>query len=288
MQAIRLFHFLMSRFVGLTMRKKFRVAVEGQTTDRRAISRQDIMDMAKNYNQQTYGARVWLEHFRGLFPDSAFKAYGDVISCTAEEIKDGDLKGKMALFAEIDASNDLVAMAKAKQKVYFSVEIQPDFPAVGGSYLVGLAVTDSPASLGTEYITFSQTAKNSPLAARKQKPENLISTSEEVWEFSEDPITSNEPSLFNKILAKLRPKEEKVQANFSDIEKCFEEVTKYCTNLKATVDNLGKQLTKIETELAAEKQASANFRTKIDGQPPANYTQRPPATGGNGQQQTDC
>lgn len=270
------------------MRKKFRVAVEGQTTDRRAISRQDIIDMAKNYSQQTYGARIWMEHFRGLYADSPFKAYGDVIACTAEEIKDGALKGKMALFAEIDATDEFVAIAKAKQKVYFSVEIQPDFPAVGGSYLVGLAFTDSPASLGTEYITFSSTAQNSPLAPRKQKPENFISTAEDFWEFSEDPITSNEPSLFSKILAKLRPKEEKIQANFSDVEKCFEEVTKYCTDLKTTVDNLGKQLTKVETEFATEKQNFATFKTKVDGQAPATYSQRPNATGGNGIQETDC
>lgn len=270
------------------MRKKFRVAVEGQTTDRRAISRQDIIDMAKNYSQQTYGARIWMEHFRGLYADSPFKAYGDVISCTSEEIKDGALKGKMALFAEIDATDEFVAIAKAKQKVYFSVEIQPDFPTVGGSYLVGLAFTDSPASLGTEYITFSQTAQNSPLAHRKHKPENLISTSEEAWEFSEDKPSSDEPSLFNKVLAWLKPKQEKEQQQFGDIENGFKEVTNFCTDLKTTVDQLGKQLSKVETELATEKQASANFRTKIDGQPPANYTQRPPATGGDTKQTTDC
>lgn len=270
------------------MRKKFRVAVEGQTTDRRAISRQDIIDMAKNYNQQTYGARIWMEHYRSAWADSEFKAYGDVISAYAEEIKDGDLKGKMALFAEIDATDDLVKMAKAKQKVYFSVEIQPDFPTLGGSYLVGLAVTDSPASLGTEYITFSSTAKNSPLAARKQKPENFISSAEDFWEFSEDPITSNEPSLFNKVMAWLKPKQDKAQQQYGDIENSFKEVTNFCTDLKTTVDNLGKQLTKVETELATEKQNFAMFKTKVDGQAPATYSQRPNATGGNGIQETDC
>lgn len=269
------------------MRKKFRVAVEGQTTDRRAISRQDIMDMAKNYSQSTYGARIWMEHIRGYYPSSDFKAYGDVISCSTEEIADGALKGKLALYAEIEATPDMVALAKAKQKVYFSVEIQTDFPVVGGAYLVGLGFTDSPATLGTEYITFSSTAQNNPLNARKQKPENFISTAEDCWEFIEEP-TNNEPSLFSKIMAKLKPKEEKTQANFSDVEKCFEEVTKYCTDLKTTVDNLGKQLTKVETEFAAEKQAFATFKTKIDGTPPANYTQRPSATGGDGLQMTDC
>jgi chromosome segregation ATPase len=152
---------------------------------------------------------------------------------------------------------------------------------------VGLAVTDSPASLGTEYITFSQTAQNSPLATRKQKPENFISTAEECWEFIED-TTSNEPSLFSKIMARLKPKEEKTQANFSDIEKCFEEVTTFCTTLKTQVDTFGQKITTLETEMAAEKQANATFKTKVEGQPAANHSQRPISTGGNGIQLTDC
>lgn len=268
------------------MRKKFRIAVEGQTTDRRAISRQDILDMAKNYSPTTYGARVWMEHYRGLYAESPFKAYGDVISCSSEEITEGALKGKMALYAEIDAFDDFVAMAKAKQKVYFSVEIQPEFPVLGGSYLVGLGFTDSPASLGTEYITFSSTAQNNPLAPRKQKAENFISTADNEWVFIEE--ASSEVSLFNKVLGWLKPKDEKSKQQFGDIENGFKEVTNFCTELKTTVDNLGKQLTKVETELATEKQAFATFKTQLDGQPTANYTQRPKATGGSGMQLTDC
>lgn len=42
-------------------------------------------------------------------------------------------------------------MNKAAQKVYTSMEIQPNFANTGKCYLVGLAVTDDPASLGTEY-----------------------------------------------------------------------------------------------------------------------------------------
>lgn len=268
------------------MRKKFRVAVEGQTTDKRVISRQDIMDMGKNYNQTTYGARIWLEHMRGYFADSPFKAYGDVISCSTEEIKEGDLKGKLALFAEIEPNADMVAMAKAKQKVYFSVEIQPDFPVLGGAYLVGLGFTDSPASLGTEYITFSSTAQNNPLTPRKQKPENFISTAESEWAFTEE--SPPEPSLFSKIMAKLKPEKEQTKQNFSDVEKAFAEVVNYCTDLKAEVDKFGQKITTLESSLAAEKQAFAEFKTTVEGQPAANHSQRPISTGGNGIQQTDC
>ncbi len=55
----------------------FRVAVEGATSDKRKIERTWLEQAAKNFSQNTYGARVWLEHFRSLLPDSPFKAYCD-------------------------------------------------------------------------------------------------------------------------------------------------------------------------------------------------------------------
>ena len=60
--------------------KFFRVAVEGATTDGRTIERQWLVDAAETYNPNTYGARVWLEHFRSVLPDGPFKAYGDVVA----------------------------------------------------------------------------------------------------------------------------------------------------------------------------------------------------------------
>ena len=130
--------------------KFFRVAVEGATTDGREISRQDIEQIAKSYNPSTYGARVWIEHIRGIGPDSIFKAFGDVVAVKTEEV---DINGemKLALFAQLDPTQDLVALVnKARQKIYTSIEIHPNFAKTGEAYLVGLAVTDSPASLGTE------------------------------------------------------------------------------------------------------------------------------------------
>ena len=271
------------------MPKKFRVAVEGQTTDGRNISRQDIQDMAATYSPQKYGARIWMEHYRSVYADTDFKAYGDVISCSAEEITDGALAGKLALYAVIEPTPSLIAMAKDKQKVYFSVEIFPNFVNSGQAYLYGLGVTDSPASLGTEYMRFNATLADkskSPLAARKIDKNTLFSSAEFDGTFDE-PV-SNEPTLFSKIMARLKPKEEKTQANFSDIEKCFEEVTTFCTTLKTQVDTFGQKITTLETELAAEKQANATFKTTVEGQPAANHSQRPISTGGNGIQQTDC
>jgi hypothetical protein len=52
----------------------FRVAVEGATTDGRRIERSWIEQMGRNFNPQKYGARIWMEHFRGVYADGAFKA----------------------------------------------------------------------------------------------------------------------------------------------------------------------------------------------------------------------
>ena len=131
--------------------KFFRVATEGASTDGREIQRSWIEQMAKNFNREKYGARVWLEHYRGTVPGGAFDALGDVISVEARTVEDG----KLALFAQIEALPALVAMNKAKQKIYTSIEVDPNFAKTGEAYLTGLAVTDSPASLGNEVLKFA-------------------------------------------------------------------------------------------------------------------------------------
>ena len=50
--------------------KFFRVALEGATTDGRKIERSWIQQMAKNFDPQKYGARIWMEHIRGTLADS--------------------------------------------------------------------------------------------------------------------------------------------------------------------------------------------------------------------------
>lgn len=156
--------------------KWFRVATEGATTDGRAIQRVWIEQMAKNFNPAKYGARVWIEHMRGLLPDSAFAAQGDVLAVKAEQVEDG----KLALFAQIKPLESLIAMNKAGQKLYTSIEVDPNFADTGEAYLVGLAVTDTPASLGTELLTFAQqNPEANPLAGRKTSKDTLFSAATE-------------------------------------------------------------------------------------------------------------
>ncbi|MDU3078599.1 MAG: GPO family capsid scaffolding protein, partial [Mixta calida] len=88
--------------------KRFRIAVEGATTDGRKISREWISQMAASYDPSVYGARVNMEHIKGYAPDSTFRRFGDVTAVEAEEIADGPLKGKLALYGWIDPTPELV------------------------------------------------------------------------------------------------------------------------------------------------------------------------------------
>ncbi len=60
-------------------------------------------------------------------------------------------------------------LVKKGQKLFTSMEVSPKFAGYGKAYLVGLAATDNPASLGTEMLTFSASAAHNPLANRKRE-----------------------------------------------------------------------------------------------------------------------
>lgn len=273
------------------MKKWFRVATEGGTTDGRAISRAWIEQMAKNFDPTKYGARVWLEHMRGMLPDGPFKAYGDVLAVKAEENDDG----KLELYAQIDPTQDLITMSKQRQKIYTSIEVDPDFAGTGEAYLVGLAVTDSPASLGTEMLQFSATAKANPLNARKQRPENLFSAALEAdFNFAEEcgeQDTTDESSLFDKVKALFTKHREAGVAKFSefrqDLEKTMELFVTDAQQLHANLDSMEQNYSQLKQDHDALKQAFDDLKTTLETTP-HNHSQRAPATGGENAILTDC
>lgn len=125
-----------------------RVATSGKTADGRDIDPQDLRDIADAYDPATYAAVIWFEHIRYM------GNFGSVTEVKAEDLDDG----KVRLFAKLAPNNRLLELNKEAQKLFTSIEIQPQFSDTGKPYLVGLAVTDSPASLGTEPLHFSKRA----------------------------------------------------------------------------------------------------------------------------------
>lgn len=269
--------------------KFFRVAVEGATTDGRKIERSWIQQMAKNFDPQKYGARIWMEHIRGTLADSPFRAYGDVTAVKAEEVTiDGNKK--LALFAQIEPTDDLIAMTKAKQKIYTSIEINDKFADTGEAYLVGLGVTDSPASLGTEVLSFAANNPTAnPFAGRKTNPDHLFSAAIEVdLEFEE--INTETTSLAAKVkglLNSFSSKKTGDDARFSDIGEAVESILEHTGQQETRFNESTKRISELEKNL---KTVTDNFNTlknQLDKEP-SNQTTRPTATGGNGTEQTDC
>jgi hypothetical protein len=272
-----------------------RVAVAGQTTDGRTIAPEWLTQAAKNYNQEKYGARVNLEHFRSIYPDSAFRAYGDVRAVYAEEVEiDGEKK--MALFAEIDPTDDLIKLTKARQKVYTSIELDLDFAGTGEAYLVGLAVTDSPASLGTEYLQFCAGAgANSPLAARKQKQANLFSSAIETEiEFTEE--GDKGPSLLEKVKGMFTRRDQASSEQFADVHQAVETVASEVTNLEEKTKGKFNELANTVNELKNAVTKTSELETAFNELKDSLERQedfsrkRDPATGGDGTTtlSTDC
>lgn len=203
----------------------FRIFVEGATTDGRTVERSWIEQMAATYDPKTYGARLNCEHIRGLGPDTLFGSFGDVLALKAEEVEINGEK-KLGLYAQIEPTAGLIELNKKGQKIYTSAEVQPNFAETGKAYLVGLAVTDSPASLGTEALKFSS---QSGLASRKQHQDNLFSAAEEVSIKFEEVVET--PSMFaalrdkvGDLLGKSKEKEGKDAANFTALGEVIEQI----------------------------------------------------------------
>lgn len=265
--------------------KWFRVAVEGATTDGRQIQRDWIEQMAAQYSPDTYGARVNVEHIKTFMPRGDFGAYGDVLALKAEEVEINGSK-KLALFAQIEPTPELIALNKEKQKIYTSIEVNTKFADTGKAYLMGLAVTDSPASLGTEALQFS--AQHGTLTNRKQHEDNLFTAAEPVeLEFTEEQgsafadltakiaelfkrtekASKENPELFAGLADALSAALDKHEQEYSDIAASFAEQ-------QAAVDSLQTELEALKTELADLKESYANI---------PDTPQRPPVNGGNGQ-----
>lgn len=275
--------------------KFFRVAVEGGTTDGRTITREWIEQMAARYNQSTYGARVNMEHIRGYDPNGQFKMYGDITAAKTEEV---DMEGekRLALFVQIDPTPELVELNKKRQKVYTSVEIHPNLNEKG-AYLMGLAVTDSPASLGTEMLQFCSKAKVNPLGDRKQHKECLFTEAlETVIEFEDDSDKGDKgPSLLEKVKGMFTRRDQASGEQFADVHQAVEAVATEVTNLeektKGEFNELANTVNELKSAVAKNSELEKAFnelKTSLERQEDFSH-KRDPATGGDGTSvTTDC
>ncbi|WP_157218720.1 GPO family capsid scaffolding protein [Flavisphingomonas formosensis] len=285
--------------------KFFRVAIEGDTCDGRVIARKDLEDMAATYNRDTYGARVNMEHIRGYTPEGPFKAYGDVLALKTDDVQielGGKTVTRRALFAQIDPTDELVAITGARQKIFTSIEINPDFASSGKAYLQGLAVTDSPASLGTEILQFAAAqGDNNPFNSRKLHPGNVFSAAIETKIEWEEPAAPADPTtgIFSKLDALLtkftggtKPEEPKppvtppAPGNDNDPMAAFSAaIAEGFTELRGAVQQIG---TRFATDIATLRADQDALKASIETTEKPGQQPRPRGTGAGHFALADC
>lgn len=269
--------------------KPFAIATEGPTVDGRNISREWLLQMASSYDPKVYTAVVNLEHYLSFQPDSTFSAYGKVVSLATREVEILGEK-KLQLTGVVDAAQEAVDLQKAGKKAFASIEIKNNFINKGGAYLTGLALTDTPASIGTESMKFS--------AFSDGKKDSVFAFGAEFEiEFEKEspaPSTTAGDGLFAKIKALLGGEKKDTAARFADVDRAVEAIA---TSQKEVLDAAAAQ-SKVFADISADSKANADALAALSKQfaelkgaldkAPDGTKPRPAATGADGVVKTDC
>ncbi|MEI8607936.1 GPO family capsid scaffolding protein [Enterovibrio sp. Hal110] len=125
-------------------------ATEGQTVDDRTITAAWIKEMAETYSVDEYTALVWPEHSRSSWDIFNGNNWGVIDALKAEK-----RAGKWRLLYQLTPNQYLLNANQRGQKLFVSIEPKLNYKGTGKAYLVGMAVTDSPASTGTTRLKFS-------------------------------------------------------------------------------------------------------------------------------------
>ncbi|AZD52221.1 Phage capsid scaffolding protein [Pseudomonas chlororaphis subsp. aurantiaca] len=137
-----------------------RVATSGPTVDGREILPQELRECAETYDPALYTAVIWCEHERW------FGCFGTVYALRLIEGTEDLESGQVALEAQLKPNDKLLRLNDAGEKLFSSVEIRPNFRGRGKAYMTGMAVTDEPASTGTQELYFSsRTSRDAYYAA---------------------------------------------------------------------------------------------------------------------------
>lgn len=276
--------------------KPFLLATAGSTVDGRVIDDKMLDEMASSYDPMTYGARLNIEHIRGISGEKPFRSYGDVLELSVGEVDvnfNGTMEKRKALYGVFDVTDDAKALNTAGQKVYPSIEIEPNFGGKGSAYLMGCALTDSPAAIATERLAFNRTMPGTIKLARDEAASlDFAAATEQAG----DGFITKFGAMLDSAFAKFTPAktEEKPAAkegetapaaafNFAEMRPMFEELGQTFAasigdlrnEMRGEIDQLGVKLKKIEGT--------------VEATPAQQHKARPVSAGANGQfAKTDC
>jgi len=281
--------------------KPFLLATAGSTVDGRVIDEQMLEQMASSYDPKTYAARLNIEHIRGISGQQPFRAYGDVLELSVGETTvnfNGKTEKRKALYGVFDVTEEAKQLNEKSQKVYPSIEIEPNFAGKGYAYLMGCALTDSPASIATDRLQFNRQLPGMIVLSRGAdgQPSDPLAL-----EFADTPdgeagqgFLSKLGNMLDTFAAKLSgtPKTDPKPA-----ETPADTVALDFTQMRPLLEQMGESFNTAITELRGGMQAEIDqlsvklkaLETAVETTPNPNHHRRPPALGpGGGMTLTDC
>lgn len=221
------------------------ICQEGPTVDNRLIKREWIIEAAELYDASVYTAEIWPEHERW------YGSLGHVLEVKAEE----DGEGIMRLYARLCPEPNLIHAVKGGQLVFSSAEFTPDgdWRGTGKSYLEGLGVTNSPASVGTTRLQFNKGANSRFSDYRAIAFDELAEISEEDKKLPADKNKPTWRSLFNL-------KERDTKRNFAEDTSGGEQTPSSDDKVNA----LAEVVDEIETTITSLNDAVDKLKTVMD------------------------
>lgn len=273
-----------------TISKPFRAFVEGETiSDGRKVTAEMIDQCVATFNVGTYTPRINIEHIAGYSPEPPFNGYGDVVALEAKTDDftiDGKVEKRRALYATVDGNDQLVALAKADQKPFPSVELTPSYAGTGKFGIVGLAFTDQPASIGTERLKFSSRAPGTVFALGAEAVTIPFEAAPADTVAAEGAVTR----LFNaladrfKFTAPDKPREEPKPKAAND-----NDLAAFAVEMGATVGQAIAAALKPVTDAQTAMQGEfSTLKGKLEKSEQPGSFQRQPATGTGTAVVTDC
>ena len=273
-----------------TKSKPFRIFVEGETiSDGRKVTAEMIDECVATFAPATYSPRINIEHVSGYSPEPPFNGYGDVVEVEAKT-DDFTIAGKVekrrAMYGVVDGNDQLVSLAKADQKPFPSVELTPSYAGSGKFGIIGLAFTDTPASIGTQRLQFSNRAPGSVFAFST----DAVTIEFEAKKAEDEKVESIVDRLFAAVTAKFKPAEpdkSKDEPKPKAANDNFDPAS-FTADIKSIVTGVVTAALKpvIETQTANQREF-ATLKTQLANTEQPGFS-RSPASGGGDDAVTDC
>lgn len=233
----------------------------GETIDGRKVTDDRVRKMAERYNVKTYEGGLNYEHW------SSFQL-GTIVAAKAGTMDIPNVGEKLALFVKIEPNSAGLSIMEDKyQKLYHSIEINPNFPYEDGKgdYLIGLAFTKTPASVGMPAV-------QNYFSANGEK----LSCAEDWSEFSgfkqassknvEDDTNEEPPGWFKKFYNRFAEK------NSDNTNEEDEMSPEQFATLTGTLEKVGSTLEKFGTKLDSMGNPKTEEPAGPDEQSEENYS----------------